>query len=231
MKRRNFINASVAAGLSLTAGAAPSDTDPMKTMNCRYTFSMEDNRASLYTRAKVTPTKVFHITDTHLSLDDARGVPFQEFSKRMAAAYKSNTHFETGETCSAEDSFERTLDTAKKENVDFLAFTGDIFSFPSEAAVEWARKKLDETGIPFAYVAGNHDWHYEGMKGSAQELRATWTMEHLAPMYQGNSPLYAAYDLNGMRFVCIDNSTYEICRNNWIFQGATCSGLLSCCSV
>jgi len=29
-------------------------------------------------------------------------------------------------------------------------------------------------------------------------------------MYQGNNPLYASYDLNGIRFVCIDNSTYEI---------------------
>jgi UDP-2,3-diacylglucosamine pyrophosphatase LpxH len=94
--------------------------------------------------------------------------------------------------------------------VDFLALTGDIFSFPSEAAVEWAKQKLDETGIPFAYVAGNHDWHYEGMKGSSQKLRETWTAQHLAPMYQGKHPLCAAYDFNGIRFVCVDDSTYEI---------------------
>jgi len=30
------------------------------------------------------------------------------------------------------------------------------------------------------------------------------------PMYQGNNPLFASYDLNGFRMVCIDNSTYEI---------------------
>jgi hypothetical protein len=29
-------------------------------------------------------------------------------------------------------------------------------------------------------------------------------------MYQGNNPLFASYDINGIRFVCIDNSTYEI---------------------
>ena len=48
------------------------------------------------------------------------------------------------------------------------------------------------------------------MEGSSQELRDTWTAKHLTPMYQGNHPLYAAYDFNGIRFVCIDDSTYEI---------------------
>jgi len=99
---------------------------------------------------------------------------------------------------------------AIKQKVDFLALTGDIFSFPSQAAVDWVLQKLSDTGIPFAYVAGNHDWHYEGMKGSSQQLRQTWSEKHLKPMYQGSKPLYAAYDFNGVRFVCIDNSTYEI---------------------
>lgn len=210
MKRRNFLNTSALACLGLAAGASPANVDPNAGNNCRGTFSMNDNEASIYTDARVRPTKIFHITDTHLSLDDERGAPYQEFSKRMAAAYTSNKHFQTGEALSAEESFERTLETAQKGKADFLALTGDIFSFPSEAAVEWARTKLEATGIPFAYVAGNHDWHYEGMQGGSRELRDTWTVQHLAPMYRGNAPLYAAYDLNGIRFVCIDNSTYEI---------------------
>jgi hypothetical protein len=70
-----------------------------------------------------------------------------------------------------------------------LLLTGDIFSFPSQAAVEWAFQALDSTGIPWAYVAGNHDWHYEGMERSSYQLRNTWTTKHLYPMYQGNHPL------------------------------------------
>lgn len=125
----------------------------------------------------------------------------------MAGAYKSNSHFQTGEQYSAEESFEQTLQIAKEQVVDFLVLTGDIFSFPSQAAVEWAFQKLDNNGIPFAYVAGNHDWHYEGMQGSSHQLRRTWATKHLYPLYQNNNPLYASYDLNGIRFVCIDNST------------------------
>lgn len=118
------------------------------------------------------------------------------------------------------------MQLAKEQNADFIALTGDIFSFPSEAAIEWGFQKLTDTGIPFAYVAGNHDWHYEGMKGSSEKLRETWTNKRLKPMYQGNQALYAAYDINGMRFVCIDNSTYEILPEQLeFFQSQATSGI------
>ncbi len=210
MKRRKFMSASTLAGLGLAAEVSASDAAQPSPENLRGTFSINDNQAAIFTSARVLPTKVFHITDSHLSMDDERGEPFREYSRRMAGAYTSNTHFQSGEKYSAAESFEFALESAKKEKADFLALTGDIFSFPSEAAVEWASRKLDETGMPFAYVAGNHDWHYEGMKGSSRELRDIWTEKRLAPMYQGNHPLYAAYDFNGLRFVCIDNATYEI---------------------
>jgi predicted MPP superfamily phosphohydrolase len=210
MKRRNFINTTALAGLGLTFSSFDSDSTKKKAKAIRGTFSQNDNQVSIYTHAHVKPSRIFQITDTHLSMDDERGDKYQEFSKRMAGAYKSNTHFQTEKKYTTKESFEATLKLAKKEDVDFLALTGDIFSFPSEAAVDWALQQLNDTGIPYAYVAGNHDWHYEGMKGSSKQLRDTWTEKHLKPMYQGNHPLYAAYDFNGVRYVCIDNSTYEI---------------------
>lgn len=176
----------------------------------RETFSQTNNQVSIFTKARLTPSRIFHITDTHLSMDDERGEKYQNFSKRMAGAYKSNSHFQTGEPYTSKESFTQTLQTAIEYNADFLTLTGDIFSFPSQAAVEWAFQKLDDCGIPFAYVAGNHDWHYEGMQGSLAQLRETWANKHLHTMYQGNNPFYASYDFHGIRFVCIDNSTYEI---------------------
>lgn len=207
MKRRNFINTAGLAGLGL---ASSSFKSKKANKNLRGTYSQDKNVFSIYTQSKIKPTKIFHITDTHLSLDDDRGEKYQEFSKRMAGAYHTNSHFQTKEEITTRDSFEQTLVLAKEQNADFLALTGDIFSFPSEAAVEWTVQKLKESTIPFAYVAGNHDWHYEGMEGSSNHLREMWTNEHLNPMYQRNHPLFATYDLNGIRFVCIDNSTYEI---------------------
>lgn len=209
MKRRNFIQISSFSGLGLFC---PS-TSNAKTTNANHfqnVYSTDSNKASIFTSAQVKPTRIFHITDTHLSMKDDREIPFQEYSNRMAGAYKINKHFKRGEELSTKESFEQTLQLAKEQKADFIALTGDIFSFPSEAAVEWAAQKLKDTSIPYAYVAGNHDWHYEGMPGSSQQLRSTWTEKRLRPMYQGNNPLFAAYDVNGVRFICIDNSIYEI---------------------
>ncbi|MCF6333292.1 MAG: metallophosphoesterase [Draconibacterium sp.] len=210
MNRRNFLNSALLTGLASTFSPVISVVRLKTGKTIRGTFSVDKNKVSIYTKASVSPTRIFHITDTHLSIDDERGVQYQQFSKRMADAYKSNIHFQTGNKISTKESFEQTLQIAKKQGIDFLALTGDIFSFPSEAAVEWVLQKLNNTKIPFAYVAGNHDWHYEGMPGSSQQLRETWSAKHLKPMYQGNNPLFASYNINGIRFVCIDNSTYEI---------------------
>lgn len=210
MKRRHFINTSVLSGLGLSLGACRGEDRVNAENELRGTFSLDGNRISIHTKAEVKETRIFHITDTHLALDDHRGEPFMAFSQRMAAAYTVNTHFQTGEDITTKESFTETLSLAKNEGADLIALTGDIFSFPSKAAVEWAFDMLVKTGIPFVYIAGNHDWHYEGMKGSSEALREEWTEKNLKPMYQGNHPLYASYDINGIRIVCIDNSTYEI---------------------
>ena len=211
MNRREFLGASaLASGLALGADAFALEPVGGNSKGHRGTFSIDNNRISIYTPKEIKTTRIFHITDTHLSIDDERGAPYTQYSGRMAAAYQQNMHFKTGENCTAPEAFEQSLAIAKDKGVDFLALTGDLFSFPSEAAVDWVLEKLNAVDIPYAFVAGNHDWHYEGMKGSSEELRDTWIKNHLLPMYQGNNPLYAAYDVNGIRFVCIDNSTYEI---------------------
>ena len=101
-----------------------------------------------------------------------------------------------------------------------LALVGDIFSFPSEAAVDWVGEKLEASKLPFYYVAGNHDWHYEGMPGSLNELRETWIDKRLRPLYQGKHPLMAYYDVGEIRFLAIDNSHYQILPEQLAFLRA-----------
>ncbi len=217
MKRRNLLKATTLAGFGFTFPQALSANSQKSTNEIRNTFSLTGNKASISANSTVKPSRIFHITDTHLSLDDERGDAFIDFSKRMAGAYKSNTQFETGEKVTTIQSFEQTLQRAKEEKADFLALTGDIFSFPSEAAIEWVLEKLEEAGIPYGYIAGNHDWHYEGMKGSSNELRKTWTEKRLKPLYQENNPLFASYEVNGLQLIFIDNSTYEIEPDQLVF--------------
>ena len=150
------------------------------------------------------------VGDSHLSIDDARGEPFSQYSGRMAKPYRSALHFRTGRPIASPDGFEYALAEAKKMKVDFLALVGDIVSFPSEAGVEYVRRRLDESGLDWMYISGNHDWHYEGLPGTEMALRAEWTKKRLAPLYQGADPMMASRVVKGIRFVFIDNSLYEI---------------------
>jgi len=212
MKRRSFLNRSTVliGGLGLSSFSYAFTNEKKALLPSDVYVTMNNEKVSFYAEKIKKNLKVIHIADTHLFMDDERGIPYQEFSNRMAKAYNQTTHFKTREKTTPVECFEKTLAYAKQVNADVITLVGDIFSFPSELAVEWVNSKLEATGIPYIYVAGNHDWHYEGMSGKLDTLRDTWIDNRLLSLYQGKNPLMAAYDIKGIRFLAIDNSTYEI---------------------
>jgi hypothetical protein len=211
MKRRSFIQtaATVSAAGVVSANSA-AIAKPPNTTTPRTSLAIDDNKVTFFTDAVTRPVNVMVVADTHLFTDDDRGKPYREFSGRMAKAYNSTKHFRTSQPTNPERSFEEALARAKSNDIDLLALVGDIFSFPSEAAIDWVSERLAAVEMPWLYVAGNHDWHYEGMEGPLEQLRADWIDRRLKPMYQGNHPLMSAYDILGVRFLAIDNSHYEI---------------------
>ncbi|WP_299537535.1 metallophosphoesterase [Ulvibacterium sp.] len=212
MKRRSFFKetTTAVAGLGLTTVSFTNTPDKKGVRPVKVCATMDQEKVSFYSDSIKEPMKVVHIADTHLFTDDERGIPYQQYSGRMAKAYNETFHFKTGEKTEPKEAFAKTLAYAKEINADLITLIGDIFSFPSEVAIEWVVSKLEETGIPHIYTAGNHDWHYEGMEGPLESLRDTWIRKRLLPLYQGNHPLMAAYDIKGIRFLAIDNSTYQI---------------------
>lgn len=212
IKRRSFLKETTAAlaGLGLTTTSYPNTNQKKIKEPLKLCVTSDQEKVFFYADGINESVKVVHIADTHLFKDDDRGMPYQEYSNRMAKAYNQTTHFKTQVKTNPEEAFEQTLEFAKNANADVITLVGDIFSFPSESAIEWVLSKLKDTGIPYIYTAGNHDWHYEGMEGSLESLRDTWIEKRLKPLYQGNHPLMAAYDIKGIRFLAIDNSTYQI---------------------
>ena len=211
MKRRSFIQrTTLLGGIGLSPFSFGFSSNKNDLLQSNVYVTMDQEKVSFYAEKIKENIKVVHIADTHLFMDDDRGIHYTEFSKRMAKAYNQTTHFKTREKTNPMECFENTLAYAKQVNADVITLVGDIFSFPSELAVEWVNSKLEATGIPYIYVAGNHDWHYEGMSGKLDTLRDTWIDNRLLSLYQGNNPLMAAYDIKGIRFLAIDNSTYEI---------------------
>ncbi|MFA7492608.1 MAG: metallophosphoesterase, partial [Proteiniphilum sp.] len=180
---------------------------PLPAWRCVY------NSTSLETIIGITeltkPLTILQISDSHISYDNESDKKFEIYSARMNKAYALVDHFKTGEKVTPLQCFKDLIESAKKEDVDLIALTGDIINYPSATAVEKIRSILEETNIPHIYVAGNHDWHYEGMSGSSDQLRLKWTMETLNPLYSGGI-LFSSLVLNGINIVTIDNSTYQI---------------------
>lgn len=176
----------------------------------RGSVSVDGHHVRFYVPSIDRPVEVMIVADTHLDTDDDRGVTYRQYSARMAAAFRETKHFQTGDPTSPAQCFLESVKRARESKVDLLALLGDIVSFPSEAAVEFVSSQLATASVPFMYVAGNHDWHYEGIEGSLAELRATWIERRLKPLYQGANPMASARDIHGVRFVFLDNSTYEV---------------------
>lgn len=209
--RRRFLQMAAVAGAAAAVREGRAAARPLQPAHClRDGFALDAECVRIYSSAVRAPLKIMVIGDTHLFLDDARGEPYRTYSGRMAKAYNTTKHVVTGAPTTPQACFEQTLSRAREERVALLVLVGDILSFPSEAAVEWAHARLQASGVPYLYIAGNHDWHYEGLEGTSHALRQTWTMRRLAPLYQGRHPLMAAIEVGGLRAVMIDNSTYEI---------------------
>ena len=142
--------------------------------------------------------RIWVVGDTHFALHDARDEAWSGHYRRMA------------QWPAAKEPFERMLARAAKERPDLLLLVGDNISFPTLANIEYLKAKLDGCGVPWMYVAGNHDWHFEGDSGSDIEQRARWTSARLGPLYQGADPLMASRVVKGIRVVTIDNSVYHV---------------------
>lgn len=207
MHRRKLIQNLGLVGL---AAVFPWDAWAQQGLRHPGSFSMDGQRVRLVHPGVKKAFKVTMLADTHLYLDDERGVPYQSYSHRMAQAYHHTKHFINGKDLNPVQAFEESLALAKEASSDLLALVGDILSFPSAAGVDWVLGKLKALDMPYVYTAGNHDWHFEGMEGSSMDLRSQWIQQRLLPFYQGRNPLMQALDLHGTKILIIDNSTYEI---------------------
>ena len=187
-----------------------------------------DARAVILTSAGPgsRPLKVLHLSDSHI--DVGRESPtfgeegFEESASFAIELYgKGLPDSATGASSSAADVFRAQLAAAAAEGVTVVFHTGDLFNFPSLGAVELVQEAVRDSGMQFLFISGNHDWSFSSTADdladmhpdlSPEELRALWVEEkgHLLPLYEGRDPLCWSADIAGLRFIGIDNSTYQI---------------------
>ena len=90
--------------------------------------------------------KIVHFSDTHLGFNDLDILNKENINQREADFY---------------DAFSQVIDQIKIIKPDFIIHTGDLFhrASPSNRAITFALKSfkiIEELGIPFILIAGNH---------------------------------------------------------------------------
>ncbi len=161
------------------------------------------------------PFKVVFISDSHITIEDERGKPYYSFAKRMGGSAVEPQNY--GKSNGRDKTLVASLDKASENGAELVILAGDIINFPSPASVELILDIMNRYQMPWVFTAGNHDWHYEGEAGTSSELRDKWTKKSLVPLYQDQNPMFNSQILNGINFVTIDNSTFEISKEQLAF--------------
>lgn len=193
--------------------------------------SVSDTRAVISVRGLHDPLTVLHVSDSHIDVGPEPGRELQaEFMRGVNEAGLPDVT-SMGVVTSAAVKLQAQLQMGEAAGAQLLAHTGDLVNFPSPKAVAQVQHLIEHSGISeFLYVSGNHDWAYSAGGGTGQltgsagswvtqeevglvgleAIRAKEIGGALAPLYQNRPGVAWTHDSGGLRFVGIDNSTYQV---------------------
>ena len=92
------------------------------------TYSSTIPNINIHSSQVSDTVRLMVLSDTHLWMSDEREEPFREYSARMAGAYHSVKHFQTGAPTTPEESFVATIRIAQQRGADAIAMLGDMVS-------------------------------------------------------------------------------------------------------
>lgn len=164
MKRRTLAKTAATLAAAFLGGKAAAQTEAKKPCACA--FRQSGNNITLYVDG-AKKTKVMFVADTHISYSDGLVEPYLDYAYRMHRAFASEPKMEA---------LSMSLKSAKKSGCELAILGGDIINFPSEYNVKKLNECMANSEIPCRYIAGNHDWHFEGSGPDIPqpELRRRW---------------------------------------------------------
>ena len=206
---KKIITIQLFLALILTSCCTPSKETPIESI------TVEKGNIYYYVKGLEKPFKVLFAADCHITIEDERGKPYCSYAKRMGGWTVESENY--GKSNGREQALITSLKKAKENGVEFVILGGDVINFPSQASVDLVLQIMNNSDIPWTFISGNHDWHYEGEKGTSAELRSKWHKESLLPLYQNKNSMYSSHILNSINFVSIDNSLFEITKEQLLF--------------
>ena len=163
-------------------------------------MTITEQKVRVPVRGLEAPCTVCHITDSHVSQCDGRDDETYNAHARVRDGMFSNGHPGALKAALMEM-------VGRADDADGVIFTGDIIDFPSRANLDALSEALTAVKPPCLYVYGNHDdsapWE------EAERHRENRHMFAGLPGLQAPAD-YARMDINGLRFIALDNSDYQI---------------------
>lgn len=178
-------------------------------------ITVQDGNVYYYIKGLEKPFNVLFLSDTHFTIEDERGKEYYAYTHRMGGSAVEPENYGKGN--GRDLAFCASLNKAKKVGSELVILGGDIINFPSQASVEHIKSILDKSGLNWVYIAGNHDWHYEGEPGDVFSQRDKWVQSNLNALYQGHNPMFYSQIIHNINFVTIDNSAFEITKEQLAF--------------
>ena len=173
----------------------------------RTTHMWTDDSATIAVEGLVGPVRLLHVTDSHLALIDARDAGHVEACSGVRERFGQQRLDADGNGIFTEITFAELMSAAAALDADLLAHTGDLIHFPSQANMEAAMAGLGSARSEVLFTSGNHDWLFPGGDSVPGHREASWP--RLDPLTDGR-PSHQARDIGGLRFVAVDDSTYQI---------------------
>ena len=124
MDRRNFLKIGMSA---VTVAGMPFSMDVRaeEVSVKQPVFSIDGNRIRLQQLGLKKPIRLLVLADSHLSIDDERGEPYKDYSKRMAQYFNQSIQ-----------NLEKITTAALKQKYDMILMLGDMVSFPTAKGIE-----------------------------------------------------------------------------------------------
>ena len=182
----------------------------------RTTHTWTDDNATIAVEGLTAPVRLLHVTDSHLALIDARDAEQVEACSGVRERFGQNRLDADGNGIFTEITLAEVMAEAATLGADLLAHTGDLIHFPSQANVDTAMASLGGARTEIMFTSGNHDWLFPGTDTVPGTREENWSkLDRLT----GGHPSHQARDIGGIRFVALDDSTYQVTDDQLAFVG------------